>query len=175
MPGKERGEALALPWTVAVYFCSTFRRTNLEVHVESLFLSLEDLCRRHPMAVKAFRPLTGPYPFIFAATEDRVVLGNIENHLVLALAAWPPFPVDPTSLLMRAVSISTRHEVLGHVRPKIRAAGTVDQNGIVRSYECPSLDVHFNDRDRGPAIESFVNELRVALYDFCDTRRRRTA
>lgn len=140
--------------------------------METEFLSLEELCRRHPNAVKAFRPLASAHPMIFVATADRIVLGDIDSHLVLALSAWPPFPVDPTSLLLQAASVDQRHEVVGHVRPKVRAAGFVDRNGIIRSYDCPSLNVFFDDQARGYENELYVNELRAAVYDAVRTPRR---
>lgn len=137
--------------------------------MEATFLSLEALRKKFPGAPKAFLPLEGPYPYIFVATETTAFVSDIRAHLPLALAALPPFPMDLTSLLRQAADMNTRHEVVGHVRPKIKVAGVIDAKGIIRSYGCPSLDVFFNEHDR--AVQDYVSNLRAALFAFCDPRQ----
>lgn len=138
--------------------------------MELSFLSLEELCRRHPAASKAFRPPAGAFPFVFVATEKEVVVGNVGNHLMLALAAWPPFPVDVTSYLIQAAHRRTRSDVVGMVRPRIKAGGSLDAQGIVFSYECPSLDIRF-DQHGTDLGSTYFNDLRATLYDFFNQRR----
>ncbi len=140
--------------------------------MEVSFLSARELQQRYPSATKAFRPPGGRHPYAFVATKTEAVVGDVGNHLALALAAWPPFPVDLTSYLLRAVSLDTRTQVVGLVRPHVVVGGLLDVQGIVRSCECPSVGVFFSEQDTPHETVLYLNDLRAALYDFFAERRR---
>ncbi len=138
--------------------------------VETKFLTVDDLRRMYPDVPQAFLPQDGPFPLIFVTDGKTAYVSDVRSHLSLAAALLPSEARNAESLRL-ASDINFRHEIANVVRPFVRAAGALDANGVIRSFEAPTLHLFSSE----PGLP--VHDLRTALHALCRRLRteRRTA